>query len=90
MPHPAGRYATGSRCAARKVQLGSLTGSGSSASSTTQDHTEAMRTQIWILAASFFIFGIIAWVFLREFSLTYLGLMMIGVAGFVMGLFSEK
>ena len=44
-----------------------------------------MRTQIWMIGAAFFAFGLIAWIFLREFSLAYLGLMMFGVAAFVLG-----
>lgn len=49
-----------------------------------------MRTQIWIVAAAFAIFGVIAWIVTGFFSPAWLGLIGFGVAGFVIGFLSSK
>jgi len=49
-----------------------------------------MRTQIWIIALMFIVFGVVAWVF-TFFSLSYVGLILVGVAGLILGSrFSNK
>jgi hypothetical protein len=48
-----------------------------------------MRFQIWILALSFVVFGLVAWLFLG-YSPVYIGLMLFGVAAFSLGFLSEK
>ncbi len=49
-----------------------------------------MRTQIWIIALMFIVFGVVAWVF-TFFSLSYVGLILAGVAGLILGSrFSDK
>jgi hypothetical protein len=49
-----------------------------------------MRTQIWIIASAFFIFGIIAWVGTQTYSPAYIGLMLFGLVSFAIGLFGAK
>jgi hypothetical protein len=44
-----------------------------------------MRTQVWIIAAAFFVFGVLGWVLEGRFSPVFLGLMGIGIAGFILG-----
>ena len=48
-----------------------------------------MRTQIWMIAGAFAIFGLIAWLVTGFFSPAWLGLMAFGLVGFVIGLFSS-
>ncbi len=48
-----------------------------------------MRTQIWIIAGSFVVFGLIALIF-TGFSLAYIGLMLFGLAGFLLGFIGTK
>ena len=49
-----------------------------------------MRTQIWILAGSFIVFALIAWLVMEQFSLAYLGLIVFGVACFFLGYVGTK
>lgn len=49
-----------------------------------------MRTQVWILAASFIVFGIIGWILLQQFSLAYVGLITFGVLCFIVGALAPK
>ena len=48
-----------------------------------------MRYQIWIVALSFVVFGLVGWLFLG-YSPAYIGLMLIGLAGFALGFLSGK
>lgn len=49
-----------------------------------------MRTQIWIIALMFIVFGVVAWVF-TFFSLSYVGLIIGGIALLILGTrFSDK
>lgn len=48
-----------------------------------------MRTQIWIIAVAFAVFGAIAWV-ITSWSPSYLGLIALGVVLFVLGWLSSK
>ena len=48
-----------------------------------------MRFQIWIVALSFVVFGIVAWLFLG-YSPVYIGLILFGLAAFALGFMSEK
>lgn len=48
-----------------------------------------MRYQIWIVALSFVVFGLVGWLFLG-YSPVYIGLMIIGLAAFTLGFLSEK
>ena len=49
-----------------------------------------MRTQVWIIGAAFAIFGAVAWIFGQTFSPAYVGLILTGVACFVIGLLGAK
>ncbi|GAC1329961.1 MAG: hypothetical protein NVS2B16_37750 [Chloroflexota bacterium] len=49
-----------------------------------------MRTQVWILGGSFIVFGLIAWVALRQFSVAYVGLIFFGVMCVIVGALSPK
>lgn len=51
---------------------------------------DRMRTQVWILAASFIVFGIIGWILLQQFSLAYVGLITFGVLCFIVGALAPK
>jgi hypothetical protein len=48
-----------------------------------------MRTQIWIIATAFIIFGIVAWI-VTSWSPSYLGLIFIGGVMFLLGWLSTK
>jgi hypothetical protein len=48
-----------------------------------------MRYQIWIVGLSFAVFGIVGWLFLG-YSPVFLGLMVLGAAGFCLGFLSGK
>jgi hypothetical protein len=48
-----------------------------------------MRYQIWIVALSFAVFGLVGWLFLG-YSPAFIGLMLLGVAGFGIGFTSGK
>jgi hypothetical protein len=48
-----------------------------------------MRYQIWIVALSFVVFGIVGWLFLG-YSPVYIGLMLLGLVGFCLGFLSGK
>lgn len=48
-----------------------------------------MRYQIWIVALSFVVFGVVAWLFLG-YSPVYIALMLFGLAGFGLGFTSGK
>lgn len=48
-----------------------------------------MRYQIWIVALSFVVFGLVGWLFLG-YSPVYIGLMLFGAAGFGLGLTSAR
>jgi hypothetical protein len=48
-----------------------------------------MRTQIWIIAAAFSLFGAIAWI-LTFFSPAYVALIAMGFVLFIIGAFSSK
>lgn len=48
-----------------------------------------MRTQIWIIAAAFIIFGAVAWLF-TTWSPSYLGLIGMGAIMVVIGWFGPK
>jgi hypothetical protein len=48
-----------------------------------------MRYQIWIVALSFVVFGIVGWLFLG-YSPVYIGLMLLGLVGFSLGFLSGK
>jgi hypothetical protein len=49
-----------------------------------------VRTQIWIVGAAFAIFGVIAWIVTGFFSPSWIGLIVIGVVSFIIGLYSGK
>jgi hypothetical protein len=49
-----------------------------------------VRTQIWMIAAAFAIFGVIAWIVTGFWSPAWVGLILMGIAGFVIGLFTGK
>ena len=48
-----------------------------------------MRFQIWIVALSFAVFGLIGWLFLG-YSPVYIALMLFGAVCFALGFMSEK
>ena len=48
-----------------------------------------MRYQIWIVALSFVVFGLVGWLFLG-YSPVYIGLMLLGAVGFALGFLSDK
>lgn len=48
-----------------------------------------MRYQIWIVASSFIIFGLVGWMFLG-YSPVYIALILFGCVGFSLGLTSAK
>lgn len=48
-----------------------------------------MRYQIWIVALSFVVFGLVGWLFLG-YSPVYIGLMLLGITGFGLGFMSDK
>lgn len=48
-----------------------------------------MRTQIWIIAAAFVLFGVAAWV-ITSWSPTYLGLVVMGGVLFFLGWLATK
>ena len=49
----------------------------------------SMRLQIWIIGGAFIVFGIVAWVF-TFFSLTYVGLILVGIAALILGAFPSN
>jgi hypothetical protein len=49
-----------------------------------------MRTQIWIIASAFFIFGVIGWIGTQSYSPSYIGLMLFGLVAFLIGWFGPK
>lgn len=48
-----------------------------------------MRTQIWIVAGAFAVFGAIAWAF-TFYSPAYVGLIGIGIVGIILGFLAPK
>jgi hypothetical protein len=49
-----------------------------------------MRTQVWIIGAAFAVFGAVAWIVQQTFSPAYVGLILTGVACFIIGSFAGK
>jgi hypothetical protein len=49
-----------------------------------------MRTQVWIIGGAFAVFGAVAWIFGQTFSPAYVGLILTGIACFLIGLIGEK
>jgi hypothetical protein len=49
-----------------------------------------MRTQIWIIATAFVIFGVIGWAGTQTYSPAYIGLMLFGLVAYIIGWFGGK